>query len=593
VYFGGIPGQNIYPNPDNFPISSFPQPVPAPDGEPDDAGTLITVQYSWHWQPVLLGAVDQLLNPYTWQGNHDEILNAIDRAVLLKTILQIDVGDVQAPFWDEESGDDADDLATVADQTWYGSWDGETFTETLAYVFLTNFLSTLVSPAAAVKFLTIPRAFRVAIKQNPHGAKLLLFLDGGLYAVVNGYSIVDQVVEVIVKALPSGAFRAEDDSPLELLIVNSGEHDPDATPDENGNYTVGVLRSRLQASDVTPANIRYNPDTDTVQMSPDGGTTWNDATGSDPRRAPAFRLPARTGVDRRCDAAANMVAWIHNFMDEVIADLTGIGTAGLVLSTALNAWSLLFEPTAIIELIATSAEFIGGLGSTVLGAAFDSTAYDQMLCIFFCASDVDGQISPDGFLSVQSQIAAQLNTTAAIVMALILGAQGEVGLSNAGAIGTETGDCSACTDCGWCFRFDATHDLSTWTSLPWNSCPGDSPSVYTGTVWQNGTVTIDGCSGHNLTYIHLRIVLGATTFISDGAAHRNGTPPANATIWANGDGSLFSGTEIWNGSWLAGAGLDVDSLEILFFTVDSLDSFDIDWIQFSGTDDNPFGENNC
>lgn len=451
----GNQGQNVYPFPDNYPVTCFPQPVPAPSVDPDDAGTLIQVQYSWEWQQVLLAAVDQLLNPATWQGDHDDIILALNRATDLKDMLQIQVGDVQAPFWDEESGDDADDTALAIDQSWYGSWDGETFTETLAYVFLTNFLSSLVSPAAAVKFLTIPRTFRVAIKKNPHGANLLLFLDGGLYAVVNGYSIVDQVVEVIVKALPTTGFRAFDDEPLELMIVNAGTHDPDATPDANGNYTVGVLRSRLQASDVTPANMRYNPETDTVQTTPDGGTTWNDAPGQDPRSAPSFRLPARSGDNPRCDSAANMVAWVKAFMDEMIADLEGIGTAGLIISTALNAWSLLFEPIAIIDLIASVATTVGELGGSVLDAAFDSTTYDQLLCIFNCDAAGDGQIDDAAFAQVQSDIADKLNTTAAIAMALILGAQGAVGLSNAGAQGSATGDCSDCDcdcppDLDWC-----------------------------------------------------------------------------------------------------------------------------------------------
>ncbi len=118
MFFGGWEGQNIYPSPSNYPISSFPQPVPAPSVEPDDAGTLITVQYSWEWQPVLLGAVDQLLNPYTWQGTHDEVLTAIDRAVYLKTLLQVNTAELPAPYWDDETN--VEDEEPDSTEEWYG-----------------------------------------------------------------------------------------------------------------------------------------------------------------------------------------------------------------------------------------------------------------------------------------------------------------------------------------------------------------------------------------------------------------------------------------------------------------------------------------
>jgi len=361
-----------YNRPYAHPVGSFVSPVVPPDVEPAEDDK-IQVCVSVAWLPYVMGALSQLTLQSTWKSDDPNvILLAQQRAtyVIDQFNYQPPCGDVQAPYWDEESGDDTDDTASEIDQTWYGQWDGETFLETLAYVFLTNFLSTLVSPLAAVRFLTIPRTFRVAIKQNPHGAKVLLFLNGGLYAVINGYSIVDQVFETIVHVLPSEGFRAEADEPVELMLVNSGEHDPDATPDEDGNYTVGVIRMRLTENDVKPANQRYNPTTDTVQITPDNGETWNDAEGSDPRRAPAYRKPARTGSDRRCDAAANMVTWVKGFMDEVIADLEGIGTAGLLVSTALDFWSLLFEPLAIVDLIAAVASTIGGLGSSVLDAAF-------------------------------------------------------------------------------------------------------------------------------------------------------------------------------------------------------------------------------
>lgn len=114
----GNQGQNAYPSPENYPDTSFPQPVPAPDVDPDDAGTLITVQYSYLWRPVLMGAVDQLRNPATWQGDHDEIILALNRATNFKDLLAVDRSEVGTPFWDDET--DVDDEEPDDVQPWYG-----------------------------------------------------------------------------------------------------------------------------------------------------------------------------------------------------------------------------------------------------------------------------------------------------------------------------------------------------------------------------------------------------------------------------------------------------------------------------------------
>lgn len=480
---------------------------PTPNEPADVEAYLLFLFPDPAWAQYLLGAAKNLTIPYNWYETGG--MSTWDAAAAFREIVDqapynIRNNEIDAPFWDEESGDDTDDLATRDDQRWYGQWDGETFIESLAYVFLTNFLSTLITTQGAIKYLAIPRTFRLLIKQNPHGAKLLLFLDGGLYAVINGYSIVDQVLEVVVKAVaPSMGFRAEADDLLELMIVHSGEHDPDATPDDNGNYTVDVIRGRLSEEDVIPPNIRYNPETDTVQFSPDGGMTWNDAEGQDPRRAPAFLKPAREEPDARCNAAASMVGWVKAFMDEIIADLEGIGTAGLIVSTALNAWSLLFEPIAVIDLIANVAATIGGVGSSLLDSSFTSETYDLMLCIFYCNMGSDGQVSEEQFSQVYAGMDA-LNPTAKIVMELILGAQGRIGLSNAGAIGSEIGDCSAC-DCGWCLEFDFRTGLHGWTIVV---IPDFSEGTQVDGVGIVAHVHNDACTGHG--YIQLYIDIGAT-----------------------------------------------------------------------------------
>ena len=67
-----------------------------------------------------------------------------------------------------------------------------------------------------------------------------------------------------------------------------------------------LVRKRLSAAELIPPNIRYNPDTDQVQFSPDGGVTWFDTPSADPRHSDVFRYPPLETADPRCDAAANM-----------------------------------------------------------------------------------------------------------------------------------------------------------------------------------------------------------------------------------------------------------------------------------------------
>lgn len=587
---------------------------PTPNNAADVEAYLLFLFPDPEWAQYVLGAAKTLTVPYNWYEAGDmlpEEASEAFRLIVEQAPYNLRDATVNAPFWDEESGDDTDDIEPRDDQEWYGQWDGETFIESLAYVFLTNFLSKLITTQGAIKYLAIPRTFRLLIKQNPHGAKLLLFLDGGLYAVVNGYSIVDQVLEVVVKAVaPSMGFRAEDVEPLELMIVHSGEHDPAATPDENGNYTVDVIRGRLSEQDVIPSNLRYNPDTDTVQFSPDGGATWNDAEGQDPRRAPAFLKPARTEPDARCDAAANMVAWVKAFLDEIIADLEGIGTAGLIVSTALNAWSLLFEPLAIVDLIANVAATVGGFGSTLLDSAFTSETYDLMLCIFFCDIASDGQVSEEQFEQIQTDMAS-LNATAQIVMALILGAQGRIGLSNAGAIGDAVGDCDDCA-CGWCYEWDGSNSPA-WEFFPSAGYTGGARGEFASGQWLSTDHTSYTFSSEIMMRIALdmpatvrSIEIDYTRTIGSFTANPSQTD-AMIIDSPNGwyDGAVLAtqvsanDTAPTGAKWIWSGSQDVlTEITIWMFAAESITdgaygSLTITRIKMRGDGDNPFGVDNC
>ncbi len=205
-----------------------------------------------------------------------------------------------------------------------------------------------------------------------------------------------------------------------------------------------IVRGRLSAADVSNPYLRYNPDCDCMQYTPDNGATWADTPSLDPRHGTMFLKPPLETDDPKCDAAANMVKWFKDFIDQALEVFVIGGTITTLINTFLFALDFLAPYAEIIQLVVEGAGTIFGIGATALTAAFTSTEYDALQCIFFCNADDMGQISVDSLAEIESEITDQLNTTAALVTNLILSIQGEIGLSNAGAIGSETGDCDTC-----------------------------------------------------------------------------------------------------------------------------------------------------
>lgn len=268
-----------------------------------------------------------------------------------------------------------------------------------------------------------------------------------------------------------------------------------------------VVRKQLAESQISPPNIRFNSGTDTVQFSPDDGANWYDTPSADPRHSDAFRLPP-LGTDTRCDAAANMVKWIKDFLDRA-TDLLGDGATALtLLNTAIPLYELISGGS--LTLLAIVSEFCQGLfslGYTVLLAAMDTTAYDALLCCFYCNIGNNGQVSAGQLSDVEAQVTTDLNTTAGIVVNAILALQGEVGVSNAGKIGGLTGDCSGCACCpdGYCTEIDFhasnggfTASLGTWSA---------------GVGWVHGTVAGDG-KNYRGVWLHKTVTAGNIKKIS-------------------------------------------------------------------------------
>lgn len=220
-----------------------------------------------------------------------------------------------------------------------------------------------------------------------------------------------------------------------------------------------IVRKKLSATEVTPPNVRYNPDCDCVETTYDGGATWTPTPGADPRSSPAFRAPALSGGTAQCDAAANMVAGLQQLITADLQANTQAALASLLLGVAL-----LFVPAAgwIADAFLLVADAIILLDQATIEAAFTEDVYDQLLCTFLDNIDADGQMSDEQLTAFLEAVFTDYDFTVYSVISSHSDGLGAVGWSNMGALGHETGDCSSCAP-EWCIINDCATDADGWT----------------------------------------------------------------------------------------------------------------------------------
>jgi len=218
-----------------------------------------------------------------------------------------------------------------------------------------------------------------------------------------------------------------------------------------------IIRKKLTPNEISSPRFRYNPETDVVEETWDFGATWVENPAADPRTNPADRAPALSGGTAQCDAAAGMVAQVRKQIDAALT----VATVGAVATTALEV-ALLFLPGIglLIDLIIGFADLFVAAGSAAVVLAFTEEAYDNLLCIFYENIDVDGQADDAAISAIRDQINSELAGLVATLVNSMLDAWGANGLSNAGSLAGETGDCEDCvTDCVSFLNGDGLGDL--------------------------------------------------------------------------------------------------------------------------------------
>lgn len=427
----------------------FPTPVSIPD---ETTCLLIQVPANTAWWALMVGVLYTLTLEWNWrqfEGGLDPNVAAakwqeiLDQALDIASVSNSCDYDVPAPYWDDDTADDADDEGTIVEQPWYGEIvnEGVTWREQVGIWAITAFLAIAATPGAAIAFLPFANKFVLAFKQHSIGAIVKVLLDGVEMVTVDTYAPTDGIQNVTISLPAPVGLRAFDvDAPV-LWVMNTG----DANPAVTGTPTMAVIRKRLDQTEVTPSNIRWDATCDCTQQTPDGGDTWVDSPTQDPRYSSIFQLPARTGGDPHCDSAQQMHDRIKNMLDAVITSSNILQAInGVVALVSI----FLFEFGIIIEAIWAFVSTIFNIGTTTLDAALTETVYDDLLCILYCEIESDGTVTQGDFDTIYARVNDEIGGVAAIAITNVLLSIGNVGLTNAGALGEVTGDCDSC-DCGW------------------------------------------------------------------------------------------------------------------------------------------------
>jgi hypothetical protein len=215
--------------------------------------------------------------------------------------------------------------------------------------------------------------------------------------------------------------------------------------------------------------LRYNEDGN-LEVSYDGGQTWQDGSQYDPRyNAPTY--PPNGAVDTKCQAAANATAYLENSIDELSDWLAANSSlAGLVavIIGILSVAGIIGTGGAATPAILALAAALLELGASGLAVIFTSEVYDTYRCILLCHLDDNGAISPFRFKDFLTAINNEFTGSLQTVLWNWTNNLGSVGLTNLGSISSgSVADCSGCDECEWChdFYFDEYDDTWGWVGF--------------------------------------------------------------------------------------------------------------------------------
>lgn len=221
--------------------------------------------------------------------------------------------------------------------------------------------------------------------------------------------------------------------------------------------------------------LQYRVNGGVPQFSSDGGATWQNApsvndgsTGYDPRNDEPL-LPARTGDNKRCLAAANAVAVLVELHREVVKWynenaplLACLGAIALALGIFFPvSWAVFGLSLSSVTLAIAFLTRSGILNNE----AFTAEIQAQLQCILYLNMDVNGHISQPAFDLIVGQVGSKSGDMWGQIGYYIEEVAGYAGMNNAATTTSVTE--ATCDECSaWCYEFDFTlDDFSEWWSI--------------------------------------------------------------------------------------------------------------------------------
>ncbi len=413
---------------------------------------------------VFMGALWQLADEKNWQQYGDMTpAEAADQFLdVIWNAYADDLGIcpvIPAPYWDTVTDID-DQVPEGEEEIWYGEIvalpalrsEELTFKENAFIWAVAGFIAFSGQIGAAIAFVPVAKRFVLAFKQHDLGGIVKVLIDFAEVAEIDTYGAEESIANLNI-VMPDD----EDEHTLYVMMADG------TNPAVEGDPFIQVVRKELAATQVTPANLRWNPDTNTVQQTPDGGSTWVDNPAADPRYGAGFQLPARSSSDPQCDAAANMVVKLKSSVNIFEAEIAQVQAANALLDILLV---FLPEVGIVVEALVAATEFILTIGADVISAAFTDDQWAIVLCILYCDIASDGTVNQTQFDKILDDMHTQCSTVVYDVLyTLFTLSLGVNGVSNAGATGSETGDCSSCA-CGWRYRWNFRTSDGGFSAIP-------------------------------------------------------------------------------------------------------------------------------
>lgn len=381
------------------------------------------------------GALSELTKPYNWQqvGNMtpEEAAEFFSALLLAYYESECGTGDVDAPFWDDTDGENADDTVEPEfTETWY---------ETASWWILKAFVATAVTPEAAIIYVSTLRRLHIAFRVGGFGGLVRVLLDGIEVANIDTYAAGTPVFQYMIDT--------GDDESHTLRLEHTGEANPLAEVDPVlGGYRMDVIRKHLGVRIPTGDEIltEYDEATDEVQISIDGGETWIDAPGSDPRRI--TRLPPRITGATTCDAAQGMADAYRANIEAMITQMQLSGLVANLMSVIITPMARFAGAYAVLftQLVLNIANVLLTYGATAIETAFDEDFWDKLPCLILPLLNAQGQISAAGLERLKLAIDQEEGGTVGVISQLVLSYWGEGGLNDQNAVSSSVGDCDEC-----------------------------------------------------------------------------------------------------------------------------------------------------